>query len=147
MSEKDWIKIGRVCTCFNLRKAARIVTQLYDKALKPSGLRSTQFALLVATKILAPVTVTRLAEVVVIDRTTLTRNLDVLEQNGLIETIPGEDKRMREVALTKAGRNKLDEAIPLWEKAQSQIVAALGEEQSAALIENLTEVIKRTKKM
>jgi len=72
------------CVCFNVRKAARAVTQLYDERMRPFGLRVTQLAILGKTLLLEPVTVTQLAEVAVTDRTTLTRNLRLLEQQGLI---------------------------------------------------------------
>ena len=72
------------CICFNLRKAARVITQIYDEAFRPTGFRSTQMPLLVATAALGPVTVNRLAEAVVMDRTTLTRNLKPLEKQGLL---------------------------------------------------------------
>src|SRR5262245_66593924 len=71
---------GSSCVCFNIRKAARAVTQLYDQRLRPFGLRSTQLPILAKTLILEPVTVTRLAEATLTDRTTLTRNLRLPEQ-------------------------------------------------------------------
>ncbi len=73
------------CTCFNLRKAARAVTQTYDKALKPSGLRATQFSLLRMVAKLGPVGIKDLAKALVIERTTLGRNLKVLSDRGLLE--------------------------------------------------------------
>jgi DNA-binding MarR family transcriptional regulator len=73
------------CACFNPRKVARAVTQLYDDALRPAGLRVTQFSLLVVVRMAGPVSVTRLAELTVLDRTTLTRNLELLERQGWIE--------------------------------------------------------------
>ncbi len=83
------------CACFNLRKVTRAVTQLYDELLRPAGLRVTQFSLLVAVRMAGPVGVTRLVELTVMDRTTLTRNLELLQKQGLIEVASGEDRRTR----------------------------------------------------
>ncbi len=129
------------CACFNLRKTTRAITQLYDEALRPSGLRCTQFSLLVAAMMLEPVTVTHLAEIVVMDRTTLARNIVPLEKEGLIKVTPGDDQRTRIVALTLRGKEVLSEAFPLWEKAQSRVVRGLGEERWNALKANLKEAV------
>ena len=83
------------CACFSLRKVTRAVTQLYDEMLRPAGLRGTQFSLLVAVQMAGPVGVTRLAELTVMDRTTLTRNLELLQKQGLIEIAAGADRRSR----------------------------------------------------
>ena len=83
-----------------VRKAARAVTKLYEEVLRPIGLRATQFSLLMATRVMGPVTVVKLAQVTVMDRTTLTRNLQILEKRGLIAIKPGEDRREREINLT-----------------------------------------------
>ena len=79
----------RTCACYKVRKAARAVTKLYEEVLRPVGLRATQFSLLMATRVLGPVTVVKLAQVMVMDRTTLTRNLQILEKRGLITIKPG----------------------------------------------------------
>ncbi len=129
------------CACFNLRKTARAITQLYDEALRPSGLRCTQFSLLIATTRLEPVTVTHLAEIVVMDRTTLARNLGPLEKEGLIKVTPGDDQRTRIVTLTLRGKEVLSEAFPLWEKAQARVVRGLGQERWNSLQANLKEAV------
>jgi DNA-binding MarR family transcriptional regulator len=134
-------EIGRTCACFKVRKAARAVTKLYEEVLRPIGLRSTQFSLLMATRILGPVTVVKLAQATVIDRTTLTRNLQILEKRGLIEIEPGEDRREREVTLTAAGMAGLAKAIPLWEEAQDRVRQGLGEEKMRNLMDDLSEMI------
>src|SRR3974390_1620669 len=122
-------EIGRTCACFNVRKAARAITKLYEEVLRPSGLRATQFSLLMATRVMGPVTVVKLSQVTVMDRTTLTRNLQVLEKRGLIAINPGEDRREREVTLTASGMEVLVQAIPLWETAQERVRQGLGEEK------------------
>lgn len=129
------------CACFNLRKATRATTQYYDEMLRPVGIRVTQFSLLVAVSIAGSVTVTRLAELSVLDRTTLTRNLEVLEKQRLIEVTPGEDRRTRMVSITLEGRKTLIKALPLWKTAQAQVVEALGKPRWQSLQENLSRIV------
>jgi DNA-binding MarR family transcriptional regulator len=138
--------IGRVCACFKVRKAARAITKLYEEVLRPIGLRATQFSLLMATRVLGPVTVVKLAQAAVMDRTTLTRNLQILEKRGLIKITPGEDRREREVILTAAGMEVLAKAIPLWEAAQERVRQGLGEEKMRNLLCDLSEMISLAKK-
>ncbi len=129
------------CACFNLRKATRSVTQIYDEILRPSGIRVTQFSLLAAASMAGPITVTRLAELAVMDRTTLTRNLEVLVRQGFINVSAGNDRRTRLVSITPAGGEALAKALPLGEQAQSRVVEALGESHWQSLQENLAEII------
>ncbi len=133
------------CACFNLRKAARAVTQMYDGALRPSGLRCTQFTLLTATTMLEPVTVTRLAEVVVMDRTTLARNLMPLQKKGLLDVAAGDDLRTRIVTLTARGKEVLAKAIPLWEKAQGRVVRGLGQDHWSDMRAHLEKMVAQAK--
>jgi DNA-binding MarR family transcriptional regulator len=146
MDESEARKIARSCVCFITRKAARSVTQLYDEALRPVGIRSTQLALLNAIMILGPVGLKRLARATVIDRTTLARNLKPLERNGFIRIEPGEDLRERKVTLTENGRSKLTEAVPLWQKAQAKVREELGQEDLDALLFNLSGLAKLGRK-
>ncbi|MER3446839.1 MAG: MarR family transcriptional regulator [Candidatus Dadabacteria bacterium] len=134
------------CTCFNLRKATRAITQLYDESLRPTGLRATQFSLLIAIMILESVTVTRLAEIAVMDRTTLTRNLRPLEKKGLIKVVSGDDQRTRIVTLTTHGKEVLAKALPLWEKAQARVIKRLGQERWNSLQADLGEVVSLVNK-
>ena len=134
-------EIGRTCACFKVRKAARAVTKLYEEVLRPIGLRATQFSLLMATRVMGPVTVVKLSQVTVMDRTTLTRNLQVLEKRGLIAINPGEDRREREVTLTASGMEVLVQAIPLWEAAQERVRQGLGEEKMQNLLADLSDMI------
>ena len=138
-------EIGRTCACFKVRKAARAITKLYEEVLRPSGLRATQFSLLMAARVMGPVTVVKLAEVMVMDRTTLTRNLQILEKRGLIAIKPGEDRREREVTLTASGMEVLTKAVPLWEEAQNRVKKGLGEERLHDLLGDLSEMISLTK--
>ena len=128
---------GRACACFNLRKATRMVTQLYDEALKPAGIRATQLTVLAATRSAGPISVNRLAERIVMDRTTLTRNLKPLERDGLLTVRPGDDLRVREVSLTAKGRKTLDRAIPLWERIQARLREQLGDARVDRLLVDL----------
>jgi DNA-binding MarR family transcriptional regulator len=133
-------KTGQVCACFNIRKTARAITQLYDEELRPAGLRITQFAVLMAARGLESVTVSRLAKVGVMDRTTLTRNLRPLEKQGLIRIEPGEDRRERQVRLTARGQRALATAFPLWEKAQARVAAGFGQERLRRLFTELADL-------
>jgi len=125
------------CSCFNLRRAARRVTQVYDHALAPSGLKATQFSLLAVLGGVDAgegIAMMRLAEKLGMDRTTLTRNLGVLEREGLVTVRTGDDPRSRLVALTKAGRAALDRAAPLWAGAQAKLAGHIGADQKDFLV-------------
>ena len=134
LNRAECFEMGRSCACANLRKAARLVTQLYDESIRPSGLRGTQFALLMAVKGLGPVTVTKLAQSTMMDRTTLGRNLRPLEKRRLIRIMAGEDQRVREITLTDQGLEALMKALPFWKKAQSHMIEGLGEERLNTLL-------------
>jgi DNA-binding MarR family transcriptional regulator len=134
------------CTCFNLRKATRAVTQLYDDILRPSGLRATQFNLLSVIWIMGTVSITRLADQAVIDRTTLARNLDVLKRQGLVRIQPGEDARVREVSLTPAGHETVMEAFPYWKKAQVLVTKTLGAGRVDRLMADLSAAVAASQK-
>ena len=131
------------CACFNLRKAARAVTQFYDEALQPSGLRSTQFSLLAALDHMQSATVSELAQGMVMDRTTLSRNLKPLEQKGWIKSVPGVDRRIRQLALTSKGEKVLAKALPLWKKVQKDMVSRLGKQQWKGLLQHLNTTVQK----
>ena len=131
------------CTCFNLRKAARAVTQAYDKAMRPSGLRATQFSLLSAVSKLGPVGIKDLAKALVMDRTTLGRNLKVLSDRRLLDIGEGDDRRYRPITLTPQGRESLDLALPLWRQAQTRMANGLGHDRLAEFLGNLGEAIRQ----
>ncbi len=131
------------CTCANLRKAARVVTKVYDAALRPTGLKATQFTMLATLSNLGDLPLTRLAEALVMDRTTLTRNLKPLVRKGFVRIDQDEDQRVRRISLTDAGRNSLSEALPNWRKAQSRIVENLGCERWSGFLDDLTETVAR----
>src|SRR5215216_51365 len=134
-------EVARACASANLRRAARVVTQVFDEALAPSGLRVTQFTLLVTNRLAGESTINELAERMVMDRTTLSRNLKPLVRSGLLEVRPGEDGRTRLVQLTPAGEQALEEAYPLWQQAQQETVGVLGEERHEALLGNVSRMV------
>src|SRR5215207_1922822 len=127
-------EVARACACANLRKAARAVTQLFDGVLAPSGLKATQFTLLVTSRLMSETTVGELAGTMAMDRTTLSRNLKPLVREGLLEVSPGGDGRTRLVRITPEGERALDEAYPMWHAAQEEVVDALGKERYEALL-------------
>ena len=126
------------CTCLRLRQAARQVTRLYDRRLEPAGLRITQFPVLALLRADGPAPLGQLAERLVTDRTTLTRNLRPMEQAGLIETrADPEDRRRRLLVITEQGR------AVLWRAAQDELATLLGPELRGRLMGDLDEVITR----
>ena len=138
------------CACFGLRKAARAVTQVYDEALRPAGLRTTQFSLLAQLRLGGSAPMTRLAEDTVLDRTTLARNLEVLVRDGLVQIRTGADARVREVAITRAGSARIDEAFPLWQRAQRAMTKRLGGRQLDRMLDDLAATVavaEQTEKM
>ncbi len=129
------------CACFNLRKATRAVTQLFDGALQPIGLRGTQLGILMEISSAGSETIGQLAERLVMDRSTLARDLKPLEKQGLVKITSGKDRRTRCVALTARGHKALVKAFPVWEKAQSRIIKELGQDRLQALLEGLSETV------
>ncbi|HEY1328289.1 MAG TPA: MarR family winged helix-turn-helix transcriptional regulator, partial [Casimicrobiaceae bacterium] len=99
--------LANACACGRLRRATRALTQLYDDAMAPVGLRVTQFSLLRTLSASGPLRINALAARQLLDRTALSRNLDPLIARGLVETVRGADARTREVAISAAGRREL----------------------------------------
>ena len=133
-------EISSLCACFNVRRAARAVTQLYDRVLAPTGLRATQVTLLVALARAGAIPFTRLAAMLGMDRTTLTRNLAPLERDGLLTLRPGPDRRVKLATITGKGRKLLEQAIPLWRRAQRQITQGIGAGRWDALRRELQRI-------
>src|SRR5262245_50982674 len=109
------------CLCTALRRASRAVTRLYDAELLDTGLRVTQYALLSLLSRSGEVRQGDLGEMACIDETTLTRSLRPLEKSGWIALRPGADRREKLVAITGAGRSKLEQARPAWSQAQDRM--------------------------
>src|SRR4029077_15793987 len=115
--------------CFGLRKVTRAVTQFYDRHLEPADIRATQFNLLITLSSSSGKTLTEMAEGLVMDRTTLTRNLKPLERAGFITTMKLADKRSKGYVLTDRGRQAIEKGVPLWRTAQQHVVSKLGDER------------------
>src|SRR2546423_3371643 len=121
------MKKPEVCNCLALRQAARLATQLYDQHLAPSGLRTTQFSVLAKLKLLGPASINALAAELVLDRTTLGRNILPLERDGLIRIEPSAtDARSKELRLTRKGAARLGPALKRWAEAQKRFEAGYG---------------------
>jgi DNA-binding MarR family transcriptional regulator len=114
------------CASLNFRRTARAVTQLYDAALQESGIRSTQFAILVAIAKNQQVSISALAEVLLIDATTMTRSLQLLKMEGLIRISDRQRMRQRFLTLTPKGEKTLARSLPVWRKAHARFVATVG---------------------
>ena len=128
------------CVGFNTRRATRLVTQYYDKALTPTGLRSTQYSLLNALSMLGEASMQDMSIMMAMDRTTLTRNLSPLLKKGLVKVSVGSDRRSRPIKITSRGKSALEEALPYWQKAQSHIVDSFGADNWDQLMRGLHQI-------
>ncbi len=134
------------CASFHFRKAARTVTQLFDKALQPVGIRSTQLVILLAAGVHESLSLSELADEIVTDRTTLTRALKPLMNKGYLKSLSGKDKRSIRVALTDKGHQVILKSVPYWNKAQGHVVKTLGAKQWNELRLKLHQVSGDVKK-
>ena len=123
------------CACANLRRAARVITKLYDAALRPSRVGVPQFTLLQALNTAPGMSQKQLASLLEIDSTTLTRTLQPLRRAGWLRSTAGDDRREVHLALTAAGKRAYRSALPYWERAQGDFVRALGMESWNRLME------------
>ena len=128
------------CTCVRLRRATRALTQLYDDAMAPAGLRITQFSLLRTLTREGSLTISELASRQLLDRTALSRNLDPLLDMGLVDVIRGRDARTKEVAISRKGSAALRAAEPYWMRAQKEVAKRVGAERLEALIATLHDL-------
>jgi DNA-binding MarR family transcriptional regulator len=131
---------GLPCMCASFRRVSRTLTQLYDEALRPTGLRATQFTLLQALSLTGEIPQGQLGQMLAIDSTTLTRTLEILSKRGWIQERRGKDRRERLLRLSKTGQRKLDRALPIWEKLQARLQQALGDDRWRGLLEVSTEL-------
>ena len=137
----DMLPRPEECNCLAVRQAARHITQFYDQHLAPAGLRTTQFSILAKLKRLGPMTINALADDLVMDRTTLGRNILPLEREGLIRIAPlRADRRSKELRITDAGVERLLAARDGWKEAQARFAAAFGEQRTVGLRALLREV-------
>jgi len=129
------------CHCLAMRQAARRVTHFYDGVLAPTGLRTTQFSILATLYDLGPTTINDLADALALDRTTLGRNIQPLQREGLIAVERGnQDRRSKQVQVTQAGATRLKTGVRLWSKAQTQLEAAFGPQRMSAMRALLAEL-------
>jgi DNA-binding MarR family transcriptional regulator len=138
--DTDAAPVSPACACGPLRSATRALTQLYDDAMAPAGLRVTQFSLLRTLARDGPLRISELANRLLLDRTALSRNLDPLVEHSYVEITPGHDARTRQAAMTKRGAAALRRATPHWERAQRRVAAQLGRQKLDLLIEVLGEL-------
>lgn len=118
---------GRSCIALRARRLSRLVTKLFEDALRRHGITVAQFTLLGATVLEGPLQPARLGRMLDIEKSTLSRNLRVLEAAGLVRIGSAADAAGQRVTVTERGRRKLVQALPAWREAQAQTVAALGE--------------------
>ena len=130
-----------ICVCATARMAARSLTRIYDRALEPAGIRTTQFSVLARLLEEGPLPLTHLAGRLAMDRTTLARDLRPLERRGLVAVSVGADRRVRMAELTPAGRRLVDEVRPLWKQVQRDVRARLGPDHVARLMDELRAAI------
>ena len=135
------------CTCGELRKAARAITLLYDNAFKSTGLLSTQFNVLQAIYNIDSIRISDLANKLGMDRTTLTRNLSVLERQGFIKISQGKDQRTRIVTATQKGRSAVSKTVLLWNEVQRKVKQEMGENSWRELMQNLGQLVKVTEQL
>jgi DNA-binding MarR family transcriptional regulator len=129
-----------VCMCGNFRRASRALTQLYDDALRPVGLRATQFTILQVLSRTGEVSQGELGQILAMDSTTLTRTLRIMSREGWIAERRGDDRRERWLRLAKAGRDQFSRALPAWQKAQAQVGRQLGDKRWHELHQLTNEV-------
>jgi DNA-binding MarR family transcriptional regulator len=129
------------CNCSSLRSATRVLTQAYDEVLRPSGLRMTQFSILARAAAVGELTLSELAEMLAMDRTTLGRNLQPLERDDLVQIRVGVDRRERLISLTPAGRKALMRAKPFWDQAHRRFEEKVGKREAKVLRDMMKSVV------
>jgi DNA-binding MarR family transcriptional regulator len=129
--------------CASLRRASRALSQLYEEALRPVGLRATQFTILQLLSLAGEVTQGVLGQMLAMDSTTLTRTLRIMAREGWIEKRRGEDRREWRMRLSKAGRDQLKRALPEWQNVQTRLRTTLGNELCESLLK-LTNKVTNT---
>jgi len=132
------------CACATLRRTARLVSQMYEEAIRPTGVTGPQFTLLQALKFAPGLSQNQLANVLGMDSTTLTRSLALLRKQGWIRSTPGSDRRALRLSLTHAGEKQYDRVLPYWESAQKRLKRALGDRnwnQLLAALVHTTELL------
>ena len=132
------------CTCAKARRTARHLTREYDRALKPAGLKLTQYSVLANLMRSGGMSITALAERLAMDRTTMTRNLGPLERTGWVVVRDGPDRRSRSVEITEAGKGVYERAVPLWQAAERAVRQSMGHDDAATLRQLLDTALTAT---
>ncbi len=132
--------VAGACVCQKARETSRKITRIYDEVLQPAGIKTTQFTMLAAISLQDDATLTKLAEVLGMDRTTLSRNLKPLERSGLVEVSAEGYRRARSASITSKGVKVMEEALPLWRSAQETMKKRLGNDTWTHFQADLTEV-------
>jgi DNA-binding MarR family transcriptional regulator len=143
-SVDECLEMGMTCAFHNLRRASRVVTQVFDAYFEDIGLKATQFTVLAALahESARRPTVSELANVLVLEQSSLSRNLAILERQGLIRLMAGDDKRERIVTLTRSGRALLARAYPVWKQAQNAITVAIDPKELETQLRALRRLTK-----
>jgi DNA-binding MarR family transcriptional regulator len=135
------LHVHDTCLCFRAQRAARSLARLFDEAMRPVGLTNGQFSLMMALNRAAPPTIGEVAELLAMDRTTLTASLKVLERRGLVAiAADAADRRSRRPRLTGDGRALLAAAVPVWKVTHARLDARLGADRTARLRADLDAV-------
>jgi len=129
------------CVCFNLRKSARAITQVYDGMFRSLGLRVSQLSILNSLNMIGSLTVLELAEAIATDRTTITRNMKPLIRDGYIKAQTGSDRRTKEIAITEKGKAIAQKAMSIWEKYNAKITKKIGKSRIEKICKDLSAML------
>ncbi|WP_301108877.1 MarR family winged helix-turn-helix transcriptional regulator [Sporosarcina sp.] len=141
LEQKQADHIIQVCACANLRTVSGSLTQLYNKLLKPTGLKITQYYMLGNIYTSPDISISKLGDIMQLDQTTVTRSLNILKESGLVQIKRDEhDSRTKVVSITDLGYEKLNNATPIWNKVQDQIEGSIGKDEYANLLRKLDEL-------
>ncbi len=132
--------LGQECIAMRIRVISRAISRIYDEALRPYGLKSTQLSILAVISILGQAEPTEICRILYLDASTLSRNMKRMKTKGWLETSPAQDRRAHTLRLTRAGNRLLTEAFPAWREAQNKIRTMLGGD-NLTVIGNITQAL------
>jgi DNA-binding MarR family transcriptional regulator len=133
--------ISKTCIAVRLRLLNRVVTNIYDEALRPLGLKVSQLNILIVTARLGLARPAEVCEILQLDTSTLSRNVERMRAHGWLEVVPGEDARTQPFRLTTQGKHLIEKAVPAWEEAQRQASELLGD-QGIALLDKAAKKLR-----
>lgn len=143
-NQEDHVDYMRMCVCSNLRKTTRVVTQLYDQLFQPTGLKITQYSMLFNIYQHEKISVTHLGEVMLLDQTTVTRNVNILKKEGYVTIVRDErDSRTKKISLTDKGLQKLNEVHPIWTNIQEKLIKEIGIEEYKSFLK-VQQILQET---